>query len=143
MTRYRQCAAILLVTVLVVGGVLAPSALPQGKSEGKATPWKLGEAKLDAARRACELIALDYRLGRASYEQFATWSRRWMEAQKESGKRSDQQTAVEAHVDRMRQLEKAAKERVAAKQAPASEEPATEYLRIEAELLLSRTRGNK
>jgi hypothetical protein len=140
MTRQTWLLPATAVALVLLGSALAPSAPP----EPKQPPWKLAEAKLDAARKTCELIAQDYAEGRASHEQFQLWSRRWMDAQKQvTPKRSEQLAAVEAHVDRMRQLEKAARKRVAAKRAPEWEGYATEYLRIEAELMLSQTRSSK
>jgi hypothetical protein len=139
MTRHSWFLPVTVVALVLGGGAFAPSAPPETKP-----PWKLAEAKVEAAKKTCELLAQDYAEGRASHEQFQLWSKRWMDAQKQvTTKRSDQLAAVEAHVDRMRQLEKAARKRVAAKRVPEWEASATEYLRIEAELLLTQARGSK
>jgi hypothetical protein len=132
---------VLVLVLLLAGSALAPSAAPP---DPKQTPWKLAEAKLDAAIAACRAVAREYQEGNATYEQVALWSRRWREAQRDvKPKRADQLTAFEEHAKRMADLEKAARDRFSQRRGPASEVSATEYLRIEAEIEFSRYKGSK
>jgi neutral trehalase len=114
------------------------------QTKTRTPPWELARAKVDAARRTCQSVAEEYLQGKASVEQVHLWSRRWLDAQRDiSTKRSEQISAFEDHVERMRQLEQAAKNRVESRQAPASEASAAEYHRLEAELSLSRAKTSR
>jgi hypothetical protein len=132
---------VLVPVLLLVGSALAPSAVPP---DTKPPPWKLAEAKLDAAMATCRALAIEYQDGKATYGQVAEWSRRWRDAQRDvKAKRSEQQAAYEEHVKRMEELEKAAADRYTSRRGMKSEVHATEYLRIEAELELSRFKASK
>lgn len=140
-----------LIAALVLGGLLlaqglAPSAQKEKEKEkeARASATELAKAKLEAAQRTCLALAQEYLENKATLDQVHGWSRRWMDAQREvSSKRSDQQTAAEAHVSRMRQLEKAAQDKYDARRAPASEVAAAEYHRIEAEQHLARVKNSR
>src|SRR5262245_48360068 len=74
---------------------------------GPPGPAALARARLDAARRAYDGYA------RFTYEQSGdpekayTWSRRWMEAQQAlGGDRAARRAALQAHLDRMRNMER-------------------------------------
>jgi hypothetical protein len=132
---------VLVLVLLLVGSALAPSAVPP---DTKPPPWKLAEAKLDAATATCRALAIEYQDGRATYQQVAEWSRRWRDAQRDvKTKRAEQQTAYEEHVKRMEELEKMATDRFNSRKGLKSEIHAAEYLRIEAEMDLSRFRSSK
>lgn len=85
-------------------------------------------------------------------ERFYTWSRRWMEAEKDrSSKRSDQIAAVQAHLDRMRRLEEGGIIRDLAKRAnttfgnvslpPGEFRTSLEFYRLEAESWLAKAKS--
>jgi outer membrane protein TolC len=66
---------------------------------------KAVRAKLDAAKQAFDLAERGKQLGLASVEQRVTWSRRWMEAERDlavdaAGRRA----AAEAHLARVKPL---------------------------------------
>ena len=131
---------VLVPVLLLVGSALAPSAVPPDTKP----PWKMAEAKYEAAMATCRALAIEYQDGRATYQQVAEWSRRWREAQKDvKTKRAEQQAAYEEHVKRMEELEKVANDRFTSKRGTKSEVHATEYLRIEAEMEWSRFKSSK
>ena len=132
---------VLVVVLLLVGSALAPSAVPP---DSKPPPWKLAEAKYEAAMATCRALAGEFQDGKATYQQVAEWSRRWRDAQRDiKVKRAEQQAAYEEHVKRMEELEKTATDRFNNRRGQKSDMHATEYLRIEAELELSRFKGSK
>jgi hypothetical protein len=136
----------LLLPVLVIGFVFTRSAFapPAPKEEKAPPPWELARAKLNAAQRTCMSLALEYLDGKATAEQVHQWSRRWMDAERDvSNKKADQLESLKNHVSRMRLLEQAAQERLQKRRGLASDVPAAEYHRIEAELALSRARTSR
>jgi hypothetical protein len=136
----RELPLLLLVLFLVFGGAL----FSQAAQEQKQPPWKLADAKVEAARQACLAFAQEYADGRATHELVQQWSRRWMDARRSTTtKKSEQVAAIEDHVRRMHDLEAKVKERVAAKRAQPSEAYVVEYYRIEAELQLSQAKAGK
>src|SRR5262245_22236124 len=92
---------VLVPVLLLVGSALAPtSAVPPDTKPPP--PWKLAEAKLDAAMATCRALAIEYQDGRATYGQVAEWSRRWRDAQRDvKVKKAEQQAAYEEHVKRL------------------------------------------
>jgi hypothetical protein len=136
----------LIVPVAVVGVVFLASALaPSAPKEDKgAPPWELIRGKVNSAQRTCMSVALEYMDGKATVEQVHQWSRRWMDAEREANSRkADQLEALKSHVSRMRQLEQAAQERLQKRKGLASDVPAAEYHRLEAELALSRAKSGR
>jgi hypothetical protein len=134
----------LVLGLVLAGQALAPTAAQEAKKEPKAPPWELAKAKVEAARKACQAVALEYVAGKASMEQCHQWSRRWADAQREvSSKRTNLLEALEAHVMRMEELEKAARDKFDKQRAQVSEVYAAEYHRIEAELALSRAKNSR
>jgi hypothetical protein len=125
------------------GQALAPTAA-QEKKDSKAPPWELAKAKVEAAQKACKAFAQEYLAGKASLEQCSQWSRRWADAQREvNSKRSNMLEALEGHVTRLQDLEKAARVRFDNNRAQISEVYVAEYHRIEAELALSRAKSSR
>lgn len=140
MTWRHGMVAGLILAAFVAGTTFAPSAPP----EAKMPPWELAKARAEAARKAYESIEQEYLEGKATQEQVRDWSNRWMRAQQDiSNKKPDQLAAIEAHVTRMRQLEKAALGRFQSRRGNASEVSAAEYFRVDAELSLSKARTSK
>jgi hypothetical protein len=133
----------LILSLMLTDQALAPSAPPE-KPEKKSPPWELARAKVEAAGKACRAIAHEYLEGKATAEQVHQWSRRWLGAARDaSNKKSSQIEALEAHLERMRELEKAAQAKFEGKRGPASDVWAAEYHRLDAELELSRTKTSR
>ncbi|TMQ33533.1 MAG: hypothetical protein E6K70_12615 [Planctomycetota bacterium] len=127
--------------LILSGGALAPTAPPEAKAP---PPWELAKSKADAARRTCVAVAREFLEGKATVEQVNLWSRRWMDAEREvSNKKADQIDALKAHISRLQELEKAAQDRVQSRKGLASDVPAVEYHRLEAELSLSRLKTSR
>ena len=108
----------LLIPLAILGVLLAGhSPLPSAPQEAKSpSTAQLNKARLEAARRACMALAQEFVEGKASVEQVHQWSRRWLNAQRDAaGRKSAIAEAFENHVDRMRQLEKAAEVRYEAR----------------------------
>jgi len=103
------------------------------------------EGRMHSARRTYELIVEAWqKAGAASDEQQVyLWSRRWFEAERELAQNNkNKAAAIEAHLDRMKNLEMQAKKLHKAGQVPASAIPATEFYRFEAESWLVQARAN-
>ena len=128
--------------LILTAGALSTSAPP--KEEKAAPPWELARAKVEAAKRACLAIAQEYLEGKATIEQVHQWSRRWMDAERDvNNKKAEQMEALKSHISRMQQLEKAAENRMKTRTGLASDVSAAEYHRLEAELMLSRTKSSR
>jgi hypothetical protein len=99
---------------------------------------------MEAARRTCQALAQEYLEGKATVEQVHQWSQRWLNAQRDlSSKKADQLAALEAHVSRMQELEKAARTRFDSHRGALSDLSAAEYHRIDAQLALSRAKSSR
>ena len=140
-----MAAGKLFATASLLSVLLAATAWGQAaREEKKSPPWELARAKMDAARRTCQALAQEYLEGKATVEQVHQWSQRWLNAQRDmSSKKSDQLTALEAHVSRMEQLKKAARTRFDSHRGPFSDLSAAEYHRIDAQLALSRAKTSR
>jgi hypothetical protein len=114
---------------------------PASKEGKGASIRDLALAKLESAKKACRIVAQEYVEGKATVEQVQTWSRRWLDAEREvSKKNADVLVAFEGHVERMKDLEQAAQNRTGAKGALASDAAAAEYFRLAAEQSLAQER---
>jgi hypothetical protein len=133
----------LVAGLMFVSLILEPSPAQENKKEPKgASVRELAEARLDAARKACQAMALEYLEGKATLEQCNQWSRRWMDAQRDVlNRRANLVSSAEEHLLRMQQLEKVAQERVDKKRAQPSEAYIAEYLRVEAEQNVARVKS--
>src|SRR5262245_36236919 len=94
------------------GLVLALAVGPWGLSAapapaGPKVPPQLAKARRDAARKAYEMHWVRLRTDTsADPEKLYTWSRRWMEAEQAlREEKATERAAVQAHLDRMKQLE--------------------------------------
>lgn len=75
-------------------------------------------------------------------EKFALWSRRWASSQRDaSEKKEDRIGAIQAHVDRMKDLESVTKQQVKQAQLAPYETAAAEYHRREAEHWLAKEKA--
>ena len=127
---------------LMAAEAFAPPTPPD--KEKKPSARDMAKAKLDCATRACQAVAQEFLEGKAKTEQVNMWSRRWMAAQREvTSKKADQVAAAEAHVNRLQQLEKAAKDKYDAKHGPLSDVYSAEYHRLDAEIELARVQSGK
>jgi hypothetical protein len=102
------------------------------------------KARLQSARKVYEAMMEEIKQGaqvqttQLDPEKLYTWSRRWMNAQLEvSEKKENRIGAVEAHLARMKELEKILKKLYDAGVQPFSSVAAAEFYRLEAEKHLS------
>jgi hypothetical protein len=131
---FRTANGLLWVTIVCAQAAAQP-ATKDGKS---ASIRDVALAKLEAARKTCRMVAQEYIEGKATVEQVQHWSRRWLDAEREvSKKNAEALTALEGHVERMKDLEQAAQNRAGAKGALASDSAAAEYFRLGAEQALA------
>ena len=115
------------------------NALSGGYGASAGVPPELAEARLKAARQAYEQLVKTIGFGTVDFETLHTWSRRILDAQTEAAPR-ERVAALEAHLARMRDLEKMAGERYKTGNASPADVTATEYYRIEAETWLAQAR---
>jgi hypothetical protein len=95
------------------------------------------KARMEAAKKIYNGLlarwAIDPNVQSTVGEHLHRWSCRWMEAQAEVGSRKDQIAAAEAHLGRMRELEKTARKLLAEKFVAPYEVAAIEFYRLDAE----------
>jgi hypothetical protein len=115
--------------------------VPPEKAEGK-VPAALARARLDAARRTFDYLARNYREARPpAGELVYRWSRRWLKAERDlAGTPADRVAAYQAHLARMRDLERVARDRARERFVPLEEATAAEYYRLEAEIWLAQVK---
>ena len=123
--------------------VLAPAPPPAANPQEHLAPAK---AKLDAVRRVHQLKAEMRKRGEAGVaevpEQDYVWSRRLLEAERDAGgKMHDDHDALDAHLDRMKQLEALVKQSHRVGEASALHVAAAEYYRLEAEFWLAQAKA--
>jgi hypothetical protein len=96
--------AVLILVLAAPAALLSPAQGSQGEAAANA------KARLEAARKVYEGSLRRYKTGPPeplNVEKFYWWSRRWLEAQQElATKKEDRVAAAEAHLTRMRSLEK-------------------------------------
>jgi multidrug resistance efflux pump len=113
---------------------------PDDKPAPEPTPEfaALYKSRLEAARQAYQLLAKSMAAQESSdVEGLYRWSQRWLDAQRDvSAKKEDHIAALEAHLGRMRDLEKLAKNFAKAGQGSAHNAAAAEFYRADAELQL-------
>lgn len=118
---------------------------PDDKPAPEPTPElaALYKSRLEAAQKAYQMLAKRVEAGAANdVEGMYRWSQRWLDAQRDvSAKKEDQIAALEAHLGRMSELEKLAKNFAKAGQGLAQDAFAAEYYRADAELQLMRAKA--
>jgi hypothetical protein len=104
---------------------------------------KLAQARVEAARRTYLGLERNFREGRpALVEPVYRWSRRLLDAEREASDQKEAQLAAyQAHLQRMRGLERITRDRFRDRLTIIEEVDATEYYRLEASLWLERARG--
>jgi RNA polymerase sigma factor (sigma-70 family) len=121
-----------------LGGVAVVGVRSQPEAEGVRT-----KDLLDAARESYEMTIKDIGAGRLKdIEVIYRWSRRWMDAQHALSKTAGERVAAaEAHLKRMKDIEKAAQQlaelNLGGERFPSSSAAAARYYRVEAEGFLS------
>jgi hypothetical protein len=147
----RQAALIVgVVAVLAIGGRWAGSNViaqaPQGTAGAPKENTAVAEAKrakLSAAKSAYELMVAMAEHGGTRVpdtDDRYTWSRRWMEAEREcAADDAGRRAAVTAHFDRMKPLAEVARKRHDAGMISATEAAAAYYYVAEAEQWVAET----
>jgi hypothetical protein len=111
------------------------------KAEGRLDPrpsFEAARVRREAAQAVYEGYWKETRAGRGSVEKVYEWSCHWRDAARTTQTSPAERVALaEAHLSRMRELQKPIKERYSEGRIPAWELWATEFYIAEAELLLS------
>jgi len=129
---------------LAVGFFLMAALAEKAATKDVPAVQKLAEARVAAARKAAyEETALLYREARTrDMDRIYLWSRRWLDAQRDSAKgKAEEEAAYTGHWNRMKSLEESVKNRLRSGAAAPIEVPAVEFYRLEAEIWLSQSRG--
>jgi hypothetical protein len=108
--RGRIAAALILAAgVLAVGGRHHRKAEAAPAPPAAKVPTELLEKRRDMAENVFKQKTLRYRAGQGLPSELFGWSERWLEAELAlSDKKADQTAALQAHVDRTRELERLA-----------------------------------
>jgi hypothetical protein len=129
---------------LILGGLAFPNLLAAGPEppNAKVSPDLL-KARLDAARKTYGWLAKNYVESRPPLgELLYRWSCRWLEAEREiSTRQEDVLAAYRAHLNRMRELERVARDRFRNRFVPVEEDTAAQFYRVEAEIWLERAKN--
>ncbi|HJZ58680.1 MAG TPA: efflux RND transporter periplasmic adaptor subunit [Gemmataceae bacterium] len=103
---------------------------------------ELAKAKRETAGAAYKATFKAFQDGRADTEKVYLWSRRWMEAEQDAGeKKADRIAAVEAHLDRMKELRKLAEARYQAGQSTHADVLGVDFYLAEARLWLAQAKA--
>lgn len=130
-------AAMSIILALVTGAIFS-SALAAEK-----TPAELAKERLAVIREIHRLQMEAFRTGTAGFsiEHTYVWSRRWVEAARDaSDKKADQVAALQAHLERMQQLEESAERLVKSGAAVKTDALAAKFYRLEAQHWLSQAK---
>ncbi len=94
-------------------------------------------------RKTYEWLAKNYIESRPPLgELLYRWSCRWLDAEREiSSRQEDVLAACRAHLGRMRELERVARERFRNRYVPVEEDTAAQFYRLEAEIWLERAKN--
>jgi hypothetical protein len=138
MTRQHAWMAALALGLGLAGLLRAEPVAAPGDALGK-----LIKARRDAARQTYDVEWKNYQQGfRASGELVYRWSCRLLEADRAmSDLKMDQLAAWQAHWQRMRDLEKIAKENFRLRLATIQEVTGAEFYTLEAEIWLTQAKG--
>jgi outer membrane protein TolC len=103
---------------------------------------KLLQARRDAAQQAYDLTLAMYRTGKGDAEGVYRWSQRWLVAQQDmAGTKAERTAAAEAHLGRMKDLEKVAEKLVKTGLVAPLEGKAARFYVAEAEVWLAQAKG--
>jgi hypothetical protein len=129
---------------LMLGPLAFPNLLAGGPEppSAKVSPDLL-KARLDAARKTYDWLAKNYIESRPPLgELLYRWSCRWLEAERDiSTRQEDVLAAYRAHLNRMRELERVARDRFRNRFVPVEESTAAQFYRAEAEIWLERAKN--
>jgi hypothetical protein len=144
MSRRTQALTVLIGSLFVY----SPPGLGAAAPAPAKVPVELLKERVEAARKTWQqIVASSYGLGLPTREMGPEdaylWSRRWLEAERAlNEKQADQVAACEAHLNRMKDLEKAARN---AHEAKLAKGPwvvsAARFYRVEAEIWLAEARA--
>ena len=130
---------------LMLGTLAFPNLLAAGSEppSSKVSPDLL-KARLEAARKTYDWLAKNYIESRPPLgELLYRWSCRWLEAEREiSTRQEDVLAAYRAHLGRMRELERVARDRFRNRFVPVEESTAAQFYRVEAEIWLERAKNH-
>src|SRR5262245_36320539 len=120
----------------VIWAVLGLASASWGEAEPTRVAPELLKARLDAARKTYEWLAKNYVESRPPLgELLYRWSCRRLDAEREmNGRQEDLIAAYQAHLSRMREVERVARDRFRNRFVPVEEETAAQFYRAEAEV---------
>ncbi len=130
--------------VAVTAMVLTLATTPPLRAADEATA-KQFRAKAEAARKTYEVFWKDYKEGLVPFTEVPyRWSRRWMKAELELlDAKADRMPTYQAHLERMRDLERKARDRVRIKVSSIDELSAAQYYVAEATAWVERAKPPK
>jgi hypothetical protein len=150
--------ALVLVTLGVLGtggGLMAYRAFASEAGDGNAGEPGRGskgredrlqpllQARLDAAREEFDARKKEFDVGRGTLDIVFGASHRILHSQKElNPKKDDQIAALQAHLDRMKDVEQINTDRFNAGRITIQDLKVAEYYRLDAEIMLERAKGN-
>jgi hypothetical protein len=104
---------------------------------------ELRKQKLEAASEAYKLQLMILRNGQGTYETLYRWSVRWMDAAREADPKADPVRHLQAHLDRLRELEVLAKAQFKGGLVTKAEMLAATYYRLDAQIQLELAKAKK
>jgi len=131
----------LALTLISAFALALPMTSPVAHADPHPTRAQLGSARVDAAAHAYALAEAAWRAGRAPLDRVYTWSRRWLDAQRDQplhGKAL--RAALADHLTRMQAVAAEVDRRVSAGAASADEKADAAYYVAEATLWVARRR---
>jgi hypothetical protein len=156
LTKLRTLGVILLGLALfgTPAGVLTYRALADEQKETKAkgpaaaaqAGDELGELlkqRAEVARQGLKAAQEESQAGRGTIEQLVGWSRKIAEAELDRGNRKAGLAALEEHVERAKEFEKASRARFDAGRISPQELAAARYARLDAEIWLARVKAKQ
>jgi hypothetical protein len=156
LTKLRTLGVILLGLALfgTPAGVLTYRALAdeqeETKTEGPAPAAKAGDElgellkqRVEVAQQGLKAAQEEFKAGNGTMEQLTGWSRKIAEAELDRGNGKAGLAALEEHVERVKELEKASRARFDAGLISPQELAAARYARLDAEIWLARVKAKQ
>jgi hypothetical protein len=156
LSKLRMIGVVLLATLAVgipVGGLAYRALAEKPKETKKEAPspaTQAGDAlegllkqRAEVAREGLKAAQDDFQAGRSPGEALADWSRKLAVAEMDRGHRKAGLAALEDHVNRVKELEKAAQARFDAGRISPQDLAAARYARLDAEIWLARVKAKK
>jgi hypothetical protein len=105
---------------------------------------ELRKQKLDAAREYFKFCSQRYQnSGLPNYEELCLWSTRWMKAAQEADPQGDAVLHIQAHVDRLRELQRKADTQVKNGEMSKNAVLVLIYHRLDAQIIFERAKAKK